>query len=485
MSNIDVVELESDSPMEVATNFWITEFPTGMAFPGLLHFRGGFWEWHGGEWKSKGDKYVADALWKYMSRCRIEKYDGRAGGAVSKPILTDRKSVGDAIRALEAACRSDTIDSPVIDLGKLHGLEWDRPEDTSRIISFKDVLYDAKTGKTYERTPLWFDPATLTVNCDPLAECPRWEQALDEWSGGDKVWEELLERWFGYCLMHHREYRRWMLMHGKSGAGKSLIINLFSKLMPTEAIGVSSLQLLANNHGLAGMEASRVLVIPEAAALSGASKSYATHMLKSIIGNDKIRINPKFRSMESMKLGASVVVIGNQIPTMSNENASMSVKMLLLPFDHSFDGLGNRSTDYDLENKLEKELTGIAYRLAMAAQRLEAEDDPNLKFVQPERSIQHAKSFAIQNNPLDHFLESCCTAKAEGAVTLEFLWKVYCNWCRDVGIRLEIPQHRFGSTVVNDSSWMLNRVRKETNGEKKQMLYGLVVKRKYEVWGAD
>lgn len=225
---------------------------------------------------------------------------------------------------------------------------WLGPEkrlNPERVVTFENVLIDPKTKEVIDRDEEWFDPVTIPCNYDPDATCPRWEQCIDEWSDGCSVWKELLQRWMGYCLMPHRKYARWLLMYGKVRAGKGTISHIIEALIGTGNYMGTSLDDLAGDFGLDGLEKSRVLCISEVSELDSRQGEKATRVLKNIVGRDPIAINIKFqRQMRNVLINSAPMVQANEIPKLPNKGRGLSSKMLVLPFDVTFEG----REDFDL-----------------------------------------------------------------------------------------------------------------------------------------
>ena len=96
----------------------------------------------------------------------------------------------------------------------------------------------------------------------------------------------------------------------------------------------TSLDDLAGDFGLDGLEHSRVLCISEVSELEGKSGERATRVLKNVLGEDPLTINAKFkRQMRNVLIGAAPMMQANEIPLLPNKGRGLSSKMLVLPFE--------------------------------------------------------------------------------------------------------------------------------------------------------
>jgi len=331
---------------------------------------------------------------------------------------------------------------------------------------------DAKTGDIVERTEDWFDPVVIPVDYNPAAECPRWMKCLEEWGNNDPEWSMLLMRWMGYCLMNHRRHARWLLMYGKVRSGKGTIGKVLQSLLGRDAFMNSSLDDLSNDFGLDGLEHSRVLCISEVSELDGREGEKATRVLKNIIGQDPVTVNVKYkRQMRNMIINAAPIVQANEIPSLPNKGRGLSSKMLVLPFDVSFEG----HEDPYLIDKLLGELEGIAAWAVQGAIDLEAEEN---KFPLPSRASDTIQMYHLQNNPFDYFLEERFIRRESGFVATDLLWLQWNNWLKTNSIKnLHVARNQLSIKIETQSSWEVNRHRPHGG---KRGLKGLSLRKSFE-----
>lgn len=444
--------LTSIEPMKVASALMTERFPTVNQGPGLREFMGDFYEWYGGRWQVRTRKWLEDAVWRALedAHYRIEYRDGRPAALRRyKPTI---KKVKDVMRALESKVSLEQQQVPCW----LRTRKKGQPPPAPRaIIAFDDVLLDAATGRTHERKANWFDTVTLPCEYAPDAKCPRWMKCLQEWSDNDEVWITLLRQWMGYCLMPHREYARWMLFHGKIRAGKGTISRVIRSLIGYPGFMASSLDDLADQFGLDGVEQARVLSIAEVNDLDHRDGEKAVRVIKNIVGDDPLTVNAKYkRQVRNVVVRAAPMVQSNSIPRLPNKGRGLSSKMLVLPFDVSFE----KNPEYDLLDTLRAELPGIAAWAASGA--IELEQAPTAeKFPHPERSREAIHQFHLGNNPFDYFLEARFTRNPEGYVATTVVRRVWKSWLRANKVRIHVPEHLLAPKLVTESSWDLKRVR--------------------------
>tara|TARA_Y100000310_G_C20667137_1_gene808196 strand:+ start:481 stop:1884 length:1404 start_codon:yes stop_codon:yes gene_type:complete len=455
--------LTSAEPMKIAEALIRGVFKTPTNKRGLWAFRGDYYQWYGNVWKRRDTEWLEDLCWLELEDAYYQEIMGD-GTPRSRRLVPNKQKIDNIIRALTAKCRIPHSKVPV----------WlnDPSKDGGSIISFQDVLFDASNGDVIERNEDWFDPIILPVGYVDGAACPRWMKCLDEWSNNDSQWIELLQRWMGYCLMNHRRHARWLLMYGKVRSGKGTISKVLQRLLGQDAFMNSSLDDLSNDFGLDGLEHSRVLCVGEVSELAGKEGERATRVLKNIIGQDPLTVNVKFkRQMRNVVVNAAPIVQANEIPTLPNKGRGLSSKMLVLPFDVSFEG----KEDPYLIDTLSGELMGIAAWCVEGAVKLENSKE---RFPFSDRAKDTMKMYHLQNNPFDYFLEERFIKSVKGFVATDLLWMQWNDWLKKNEIKkLHIPRNQLSIKIETQSSWAVSRYR--VHGGKRG-LKGLSLRKSFE-----
>lgn len=462
--------LRTTEPMKVARAMLKLCFEDGL---GLKEVQGRLFEWYGGKWVQRDQQWLEDTVWRWAEDLHV--CDDQNGLIVERYGPNEYK-VNGIVRALEALCRVARTEVP----------QWLRTdcdgklEDPHCSVSFRDCIVDvratARVGQivSVARGSEWFDPCVVDVDLDREALCPRWMKCLEEWSGGDEVWKELLQRWMGYSMMSHRRYAKWMLFHGKIRAGKGTISTVMRWLVGGTGFVGTSLDEIASSFGLDGLEFARVLCVSEVSALDTRDGEVAVRVLKNVLGRDPISINAKYkRQMRNIVVNAAPWVQANEIPQLPNKGRGLSGKMLVLPFNRSFEG----AEQHNLMDVLKGELAGIAYWALQGAIKLEGAAD-NEKFTPTESGKAVVKDYHLTNNPFDYFLEARFVRNKEGSVSNALVRREFKDWCRSNNVNLHVADNRLTMKLVTDSSWDLVRTRQGSEGLR--MLTGLSLKKDHD-----
>jgi len=459
--------LESDDYLHIARRLlklWSPQYPKMSTVWNL------YGEWWKYEWSGKGKKM---GVWKRLSVEQMDNHVRRfmEGALVrtgredeqGEPVLTRYKMCIRHVREILAAMKSlvwfENEQTPIW----LRREGEEIPSDPNWTIAFKDKLVDvrksAEKGEfvTMDRTPKWFDLTYVPVQFEVGYGCPLWKRCLEEWGNGDEGWGELLQKWFGYCLMAERRYAKILLMHGSSRAGKGVISGVLQKLMSREVIRSPRALDLTGAHALEGFEHSRLLVLPEWTEMDQKGQSIVAGLMKNIVGQDWVSINPKGRTIRhNVKLGCAPMIQANEYPILNDNRGAFSIKVVILPFTKNM--LEEGKVDDHLDEKLEKELPGIAAWAVEGAMKLWACESKDRWKMTP-KGEERMKEFRALLNPIDTFLQARFVKSATSFVPLEMLRREWEIWKDQNKCPMKIHDNQLAVTVVEKSSWNLQRGR--------------------------
>ena len=125
------------------------------------------------------------------------------------------------------------------------------------------------------------------------------------------------------------------ILIGYGQTGKTTLVSLVAKILGETFFGRSNVALLKNSHGTAVLEGKMFFEVAEAQDLD----LDTANMLKSIITNDDIYVNPKFQLPRTIKPHAKLIMTCNNMPR----------------FKVTDDGIIRRFITIKMDNKIKKQ----------------------------------------------------------------------------------------------------------------------------------
>lgn len=454
--------LASVEPMKVARRVMDGLWKAERGVPGLVVWRGQFWEWA---------KVGRVERWRRLERVQVE--DRVRLGLEDAWVGSDEKvrrwgvnsgKVKEVVEALETLGRQ-AVEGHTELPAWLGGSEC--PVDRERTLAFEDGLLDVGTPTSVGRGREWFDGVVLpgTLEAEEgrgSPSCPVWWECLGKWGKGDPAWMGLAKRMVGMCLLPGKHHHRWGLLFGAAGTGKTTFMKVVEWLVGRDAYLSTDAASVGGGFGLDGMQGARLVGIKEVVDLEGKQGDAVAGVAKRIMGEDEVTINAKFeRPEKNVKPKATLVMVSNTMPKLPNRGLGLSQKMLVLPFLEVF--RGQEGEDLRLEEKLRGEIEGIARWALEGAREIEMAG-PRERWPVPEEGREVVRRFVLDNNPADAFLEARCVRVEGGFVSNELLWREWEEWRAVNRIKVEVSRNRLGLFLCEEGTWGLTRTRKANGG---------------------
>jgi putative DNA primase/helicase len=277
------------------------------------------------------------------------------------------------------------------------------------LFAFKNKVVNVRTGETIDPTPkLWITDA-VDFNYDPTAQCPRWEQFLEEIHPNDPEAQNCIEEQLGYGMTYDMHFEKIAVWIGKPRAGKSTLLHIQRGLVGKRAFAPFSF------HDWTRSEKSRENIIgKKVAAFSdtrlkppkvygrsgydpGGLDYNSIQTLLKISGRDSESVGQLYKKAWEGDLFCKIIITSNE--RLNIQDLVLLSRMIYVDFKQSWADSPDRD-DY-LREKLDAELPGIANRCLAAYRQLLDRG----RFIQPASASHLAHQMAAQASPISAFMQ--------------------------------------------------------------------------------
>ncbi|MEM1183663.1 MAG: DUF5906 domain-containing protein [Planctomycetota bacterium] len=392
----------------------------------------GWHRWRGGEWRELPDLRLAAMVRGWLSR--FWKRD-RAGNLTAyDPRAADVKEL---IEALRTECwaelgdvpgwLADTFDgeTPLWAGADRFDVPIDHDRRAERMLSFRNGVLDldALLAGELELRPhepglfvssvLPYDlpigalRSIINGGADPLDVyrdvCPALTQLMQVASDGDDDWVACCQAMLGDAMTYDRTLEKIFMIQGRPRSGKGTLIEAILSIVGDRAAAFTSFGDLADKFELAPLVGRKVAIMADASVSDFADGSRAVERLKSISGNDGVRIRDLYvKANPYVRLTARFFLFLNVLPDLRDPSGALARRMVLLPMTGS--ALGNE--DYSLKPRVALEGPGNAVFALMGYFNTWNAERPEISM--PSRGRAMAEEFLRTSSPLAEFLDDRC-----------------------------------------------------------------------------
>ncbi|MHB8542718.1 MAG: phage/plasmid primase, P4 family [Leptospirales bacterium] len=282
----------------------------------------------------------------------------------------------------------------------------------------------------------------LPVEYVPQAKCQRFEQFLSEIFEGtpDKKDRALtVLEFLALSLTATTEYEKALLLVGKGGNGKSVLLRVLESLIGGKNRSSVQLKQLENRFQRAHLDGKTVNIMSELS--EGGEVPDAE--IKAIISGEPItaehKLKPPFEFFPVCKLWIAT----NHMPSVRDLSDGLFRRFIILNFPNRFDDKPNRDTK--LSEKLATEASGILnYCLKALAAVYERG-----ALTEPTSSREAVQGWKRDSDQTSLFLDEEMTLESGASIASSEAYLLYTDWARGAGIKRTLGRKAFTERLVN------------------------------------
>ena len=228
------------------------------------------------------------------------------------------------------------------------------------------------------------------------AECPEYQQFMNNSLGGNEKLIRLMNEWGGLLLVPDTSFHKFMVMKGPGGNGKGTWARIMMAMHDPGAIGSVSITALNDERKRTSVAHKLANFSGEQSRLNVVSDEY----LKKMTGDDPIDTRRLYGETDNnVKSLVRFTEMVNDMPQTSDTSDALARRMMIVPWE-------NKPTNPDpkLLEKLKSELPGILRLLVSSLNNLYERGE----FDVPEESRLEVDEYMLSQNPVKMWVRERC-----------------------------------------------------------------------------
>ena len=446
MTQTDMV-IQPDNPQGTAALFKAAEFPTA------INHQDEWLSWDGAAYQPIENATIESRVAEFLQNAKVQVYTKGATALV--PYKPKSKDIGEVYSALKRSCHVpfNTMSPPAW----LHGTpkEYERL-DPRNLISFQNGLLNIETRELYSATSFFFTRTALAIKYDPDVPVPAlWLKFLGEAMKDRQELIDLLQEWMGYKISTDTSMQKICFLWGRPRSGKGTILHIEAELVGRQNVAFPKIETLAGRFGLQGLIPKSSAQVTDMNCEDQKQLSASATNLNGISGEDGQTVERKGITDWHGKLGVRFTLAGNTLPNFRSHTGAMATRLMIVPFDVSFEGREDRL----LKPKLEAELQGIMNWALDGLDRLRMCGE----FIEPAASKSAKTRLVYQSDPIHGFIDERCTLETGAATDKSVLYAEFVRYCELMNARVP-PMNSFSDKLMDSYSSIADSKRTGEDG---------------------
>jgi putative DNA primase/helicase len=332
------------------------------------------------------------------------------------------------------------------------------PEPGPSLLALENGVLDLATGEFREARMEDGIRLRLPVEFDPEAECPVWEQFLEDAAPDVKGF---LQEWVGYCLRPGNFFQRMVWVYGEAGTGKSTYLSAVFNLFGKSAVTLPSQNI--SQYQTAMLEGAKVAMCTELS-----TQKFRTATFKALVSGDPVTARHPYGRPFTVQFKGKLMFGSNSLPTL-DESEGVSRRLAIVPFDKV-----PERPDPTLASQIAGEMPGVLNWAIKGARRVDSYMEDR-SWPMPFSVQDTVARYRSMSDLMDMFVrEEMVFGPAMECRTREAFVR-FSEFCKSMGQ----PAREFGAWFTEEF------VRRGARVEDGLRMIGCAVMEYGKVWGVD
>ena len=303
-----------------------------------------------------------------------------------------------------------------------HG-EFDKED---MLLNTESGYVDLSSGELHDHDiDKKFSHQTVAEYSDNV-DAPLWEKFLNQIFNNDEELIHYVQKAIGYSFTGSVDEQCLFILNGRGRNGKSVFSNVvsdvagnYAKQMNVQTIVAKKNQSGSANSDIARLEGARIVTSSEL----NEGDRFDESLVKQLTGGDKILARFLYGSEFEYKPKFKIWMATNHLPIIRGTDDGIWRRIKIIPFNIQ---IPKEKVDKKLEYKLKAEYTGILNWIVQGAIMWQQE---GLK--DPEAVTRVIETYRAEMDPLDAFLEECCTTGQNYSIKAREMYDAYHEWAKE------------------------------------------------------
>lgn len=279
------------------------------------------------------------------------------------------------------------------------------------------------------------------------ADCPKWEDFLNDIFLGNQELIKFIQRCAGYSLSGHTSEQVLFVLYGNGRNGKSVFLDIMNEVFGNYATNIRPQAIMANKQK---SDAS-----PEIAKLDGARFVTTTEpnegdrfdegLLKQLTGGDKVTARNLYENEFEFVPQLKLWMATNHKPYVRGTDEGIWRRFVIIPFEKQ---IPKDEVDKNLTKKLKKELPAIMKWCVDGFLEWQ-----RIGLAEPQIVKEQRDEYRTEMDPIEMFIEECCRRRSEtSSIKSSTLFQAYDNWAKE-NHQYRMTNTKFGKEMKKKFKW--------------------------------
>lgn len=259
------------------------------------------------------------------------------------------------------------------------------------------------------------------------ADCPKWDEFLDDIFLGNQELVRFIQRAVGYSLSGYTSEQVLFVLYGNGRNGKSVFLDILNEVFGNYATNIQPQAIMATKMGkdsgptpeIAKLDGARLVTTTE----PNEGERFDEGLLKQLTGGDRVSARRLHENEFEFTPQFKLWMATNHKPYVRGRDEGIWRRFVIIPFDKQ---IPLHEIDRDLTKKLKRELPAIMRWCVdgfLEWQRIGLSEPAIIK--------EQRDEYRVEMDSTEAFIEECCNVDDTKYVKTSELFKAYDHWAKE------------------------------------------------------
>ena len=292
------------------------------------------------------------------------------------------------------------------------------------LFNVQNGFVDLKAGKLNDHERKNYFTKISNVEYTDKADCPKWDEFLNDIFLGNQELVRFIQRAVGYSLSGHTSEQVLFVLYGNGRNGKSVFLDILNEVFGNYSTNIQPQAIMASKNNsdaspeIAKLDGARLVTTTE----PNEGERFDEGLLKQLTGGDRVSARKLYENEFEFTPQFKLWMATNHKPYVRGRDEGIWRRFVIIPFDKQ---IPLHEIDRDLTKKLKRELPAIMRWCVdgfLEWQRIGLSEPAIIK--------EQRDEYRTEMDSISAFIEECCETDYKFKISASELFSAYDNWAK-------------------------------------------------------
>lgn len=293
------------------------------------------------------------------------------------------------------------------------------------LFNVQNGFINLKAGQLMDHERSNFFTKISNVEYTDKADCPKWDEFLNDIFLGNQKLVRFIQRAVGYSLSGHTSEQVLFVLYGNGRNGKSVFLDILNEVFGNYSTNIQPQAIMASKNQsdaspeIAKLDGARLVTTTE----PNEGERFDEGLLKQLTGGDRVSARKLYENEFEFTPQFKLWMATNHKPYVRGRDEGIWRRFIIIPFDKQ---IPIHEIDRDLTNKLKRELPAIMRWCVDGFLEWQ-----RIGLAEPAIIKEQRDEYRVEMDSTEAFIEECCNVEGTKYVKTSELFKAYDFWAKE------------------------------------------------------